>query len=173
MSSETSLCRHITSHFCQGNGCDVGSGGDPVVPWAIQVDLEDEEFRKYGHAHEVNIPIQWKGDARALPFKDGTLSFCYSSHLIEDFENWQGVLEEFTRVIKPGGYLIIMAPDRERFRAAVAAGQGDNLSHRHEFHVGELTNWALQHGGFQVIFDQLTLVRGVNDYNILFVAKKL
>lgn len=173
MSSETSLCRHITSHFCQGNGCDVGSGGDPVVPWAIQVDLPDDKFKEYGHAHEATAPIQWRGDAKSLPFKDGVLGFCYSAHLIEDFTDWPVVLEEFTRVIKPGGHLIIMVPDRERFRAAVAAGQGDNLSHRHEFHVGELTNWALQHGGFQVIFDQLTLIRGVNDYNILFVAKKL
>jgi SAM-dependent methyltransferase len=171
--SETAACRHITAAFCQGNGCDVGSGGDPVVPWAIQVDLPDDKFKEYGHAHDETRPIQYRGNARDLPFKDGTMDWLMASHLIEDFEDWPVVLEEFTRVLKHGGNLIIMVPDRERFRAAVAAGQGDNLSHRHEFHVGELSEWARSRGGFEVIFDQLTLVRGIKDYNILFVAKKL
>jgi SAM-dependent methyltransferase len=172
--SETSLCRHITVPFCQGNGCDVGSGGDPVVPWAIQVDLPDEAFIQYGHAHDGTMPIQYRGDARNLPFKDATMDFVYSSHLIEDFEDWTIVLEEFARVLKHGGNLIVMVPDRKLFRAAVAGGQNDNASHRHEFHVGELTDWARMRGGFEVVFDQLTLIpqRGIKDYNIIFVAKK-
>lgn len=171
--SETSLCRHITAPFCQGNGCDVGSGGDPVVPWAIQVDLPDEKFKEYGHANEITAPIHWRGDCRNLPFKDGTMDWLMSSHLIEDFDDWPVVLEEFSRVLKRGGNLIIMVPDHKLFREAVANGQGDNLSHKHEFHVGELSDWARGRGGFEVIFDQLTLVRGIKDYNILFVAKKL
>lgn len=171
--SETSLCRHITAPFCQGNGCDVGSGGDPVVPWAIQVDLPDEAFIRYGHAHEETKPIQYRGDARNLPFKDETMDFVYSSHLIEDFEDWPVVLEEFSRVLRPGGNLVIMVPDKKRFRAAVAGGQNDNASHKHEFFVGELTRWVDENFGFQVLFDQLTLVRGPEDYNILFVARKL
>lgn len=172
--SETSLCRHITVPFCQGNGCDVGSGGDPVVPWAIQVDLPGEAFTRYGHAHDGTMPIQYRGDARNLPFKDATMDFVYSSHLIEDFDDWPVVLEEFVRVLKPEGHLVVMVPDKKLFRAAVAGGQNDNASHRHEFHVGELTEWARMRGGFEVVFDQLTLIpqRGIKDYNILFVAKK-
>lgn len=172
MGSETSLCRHITTPFCVGNGVDVGSGGDPVVPWAIQVDLPDEQFKEYGHVNGIERPIQWRGSCRDLPFKDGVLSWVYSSHLIEDFDDWPVVLAEFVRVLKHGGYLIIMVPDKERFRARVLAGQGDNFSHKHEFHVGELTNWAHSRGDLQVLFDQLTLTTGLDDYNILFVAKK-
>lgn len=171
--SETAACRHITAAFCQGNGCDVGSGGDPVVPWAIQVDLPDEKFKEYGHANEITAPIQWRGDCRSLPFKDGVLDWLYNSHILEDFNDWPVVLEEFCRVLKRGGHLVIMVPDHKLFREAVANGQGDNLSHKHEFHVGELSDWARGRGGFEIIFDQLTLVRGVKDYNILFVAKKL
>lgn len=141
------------------------------MPWAIQVDLPDEQFKEYGHAHEVKYPIQWRGDCRDLPFKDYSLDFVYSSHLIEDFEDWPKVLSEFTRCLKTRGHLIIMVPDRERFREAVDNGQGDNLAHKHEFRVGELTEWANNSGGLKVIFDQLTLVRGPRDYNILFVAK--
>ena len=100
------------------------------------------------------------------------MAWILSSHLIEDFDDWPTVLEEFVRVLKSDGHLIIMVPDRKLFRAAVAGGQNDNASHRHEFYVGELTEWARMRGGFEVIFDQLTLVRGPKDYNILFVAKK-
>lgn len=170
--SETSLCRHITTPFCIGNGCDIGSGGDPVVPWAIQVDLPDEAFIRYGHAHEETKPIQYRGNARELPFRDETMDFVYSSHLIEDFDDWPFILEEFCRVLKHNGNLVIMVPDKTLFRAAVAGGQNDNASHRHEFAVGELSRWAAKRGGFDVVFDQLTLVRGPKDYNILFVAKK-
>lgn len=171
--SETAACRHITAAFCQGNGCDVGSGGDPVVPWAIQVDLPEEAFKEYGHAHQETRTIQYRGDARSLPFLPETMDFVYSSHLIEDFDDWPSVLNEFSRVLKHGGHLVIMVPDHKLFREAVANGQGDNLSHKHEFHVGELSDWARGRGGFEIIFDQLTLVRGIKDYNILFVAKKL
>lgn len=143
------------------------------MPWAIQVDLPDEAFIRYGHAHEETKPIQYRGDARNLPFKDETMDWVASSHLIEDFEDWHLVLEEFMRVLKHGGNLVIMVPDKVLFRAAVAGGQNDNASHKHEFFVGELSHWARMRGGLEVIFDQLTLVRGPKDYNILFVAKKL
>lgn len=143
------------------------------MPWAIQVDLPLEQFQAYGHAHAETHPIQWRGDCRALPFKDESLDFVYSSHLIEDFADWDQVLLEFTRVLKRGGFLVIMVPDRERFREAVANGQGDNLSHKYEFAVGELTTWARKYGHTHPIFDKLTLLRGPRDYNILFVAQKI
>jgi len=143
------------------------------VPWAIQVDLPLEQFQAYGHAHEETHPIQWRGDCRNLPFKDETLDFVASSHLIEDFSDWEIVLLEFTRVLKRGGFLVIMVPDKERFREAVANGQGDNLSHKHEFSVGELTAWARKYCHMHPIFDRLTMIRGPRDYNILFVAQKI
>lgn len=151
----------------------MGSGGDPVVPWAIQVDLPLEQFQAYGHAHAETHPIQWRGSGFNLPFKDGVLDWAFNSHVAEDFANWSEFLEEQVRVVKHGGFLIVMVPDRERFREAVANGQGDNLSHKHEFYVGELTEWAKKRGGLHVIFDKLTLTRGPRDYNILFVAQKI
>lgn len=166
--SETAKHRSQVQIFCAGNGVDLGSSGDPVVPWAIKLDLPTEKYLTYDPTRTEDI-IHWRGDATNLPFKDGTLDFCHSSHLLEDFENWQPILKEWDRALKIGGYLIIAVPDHARFRAAVAAGQGDNLNHKHESHVGELTAML---PSYEVISDRM-----VNDdpreYSILYVGKKV
>lgn len=138
--SETSKHRHLVEQYCRGNGVDLGSAGDPVVPWAIQVDLPSDEYHRY-NVTRPEAAIHWRGSALDLPFKDSTLDWLHSSHLIEDFLDWTVPLKEWDRVLKPGGYLITAVPDRVRFRAAVARGQGDNLSHKHESYLGELASF--------------------------------
>jgi predicted SAM-dependent methyltransferase len=168
--SETSKYRHLTVPYCQGAGVDIGSAGDPVVPWAIQIDLEQPYCPLIGPG-----PIHLKGDGRRLDwFDDQSLDFVYSSHLIEDFEadSWGRVLREWDRVLKSGGHLIILAPEAERWRAALAVGQPPNEAHRHEPHEGELTD-ALEvqtYSEYQVVMDACP---EPDDYGIVFIAKKL
>jgi len=162
--SETEKTRHITSKFCSGNGIDLGSGGDPVVPWAIQFDATRVAHLSYN-------PVQWEGDIfKPLPFRERSLDFVYASHSLEDAADWEPILIEWCRVIKPGGFLIIQVPDKERFRAVVAAGQPDNLAHKHESYPGELTKYINKIGGFSVIMDRF---EPENDYNILAIFKKI
>jgi len=161
--SETGSRRALTVPFCQGFGVDLGSGGDPVVPFAIQID------RNPRARHLVHL----FGDAtKDLPFKDGVLDYVYSSHLLEDFKDWTPILTEWLRVIKPGGYLVIMVPDHGLFRAAVSRGQPDNLDHKHESRPGELSEYFKRLCPMgEVVADKLT--QGwPDDYNILFVGKK-
>lgn len=165
--SETSKHRHLVIQYCTGNGVDLGSSGDPVVPHAIQVDLPPDQYRIY-NATRPEAPIQWRGSALSLPFKDGTLDFVHSSHLLEDFSNWTPVLAEWDRVLKPGGYMIIAVPDNMRFRAAVGRGQGDNLSHKHEACIGELPS-AMP--GYETIRDGF-VTDHPHEYSILYVGRK-
>lgn len=165
--SETAKHRHLVEKLCSGNGVDLGSSGDPIVPWAISVELPFEQYHNYNQ-DRPNVPIQWRGSATDLPFKSAVLDFVHSSHLLEDFLDWVPIITEWDRVLKKGGHMIISVPDHERFRAAVAGGQGDNLSHKHESHVGELTKLFT---GYEVLMDKF-----VNDdpkeYSIIFAAKK-
>jgi SAM-dependent methyltransferase len=165
--SETAKHRHLVEEYCVGNGVDLGSGGDPVVPWAIQVDLPSGEFYSYNPDRSIDN-IQWKGYANDLPFKDHTLDFVHASHLIEDFADWGPILSEWDRVLKQGGYLIIAVPDHERFRAAVVNGQGDNLSHKHEGRVGELSELLYT---YETIRDDFVSV-DTNEYSILYIGRK-
>lgn len=163
--SETSKHRALTAQYCEGNGIDIGSGGDPVVAQAVSIDLPDP------YSEQGNV-IHWRGDALDLPFKDRVCDFVYSSHLLEDFFDWWAPLREWVRVLKSGGHLVILIPDRERWAAALERGQPPNCSHKHEGQVGELTTYC-SHLGLHPILDQFALPDDPLDYSICFVGRKI
>jgi len=170
--SETSKYRHLTAPYCQGNGVDIGSGGDPVVPWAIQLDLPDKEYQKYHSGQVIPRQIQWRGSCIELPFKDSVLDFVYSSHLIEDFTDWDQLLIEWLRVLKPEGHLVILAPDKDLWGGALQRGQPANRAHKHEAYPGEFTECVQRIALVKVIEDRRTCCFP-GDYTILFVAQKI
>lgn len=164
--SETSKFRDQVLQYCVGNGLDLGSAGDPVVPTAIQVELPDNYCPLLANTY----PPQLRGDACWLYwFNDGVMDFVFSSHLIEDLtpDQQKAALKEWGRVLKSEGYLVILAPERDRWQKALAAGQPPNLAHQHELSVGELRTM-LEPNEWEIVEDRL-----IGDtYSLLFVAKK-
>jgi len=175
--SETAKYRNLTAKYCYadkdmpGCGVDIASQGDVVVPWAISFDLPVEEFNFYCSNHPAKGPIHLRGHADKLPFENETLNFVYSSHLLEDYLDWEPVIREWLRVLRPNGYLIILIPDKELWGAAIKAGQSPNCSHRHEGRVGELSELATKLG-LEIIEDRLT-DQHPGDYSILGVFRKI
>ena len=129
--SETSKCRASMARFCQGDGMDVGFGGDPIVPHAICLDLP------HAYARYENCAQHLRGDAQDLRwFRDGSLDWIYSSHVLEDFEDTRSVLDEWLRVLRPGGYLVLYLPDEQTYRSHCRRrGKTPNIHHVHE-HFG-------------------------------------
>lgn len=168
--SESAKAFSLIEPFLLGNIVDIGSGGWPIVPRAIQIELSPESFAVYNSNHKPATPLQWQQDDAYinLPFKDGVVSTVFSSHLIEDYLDWTPILREWVRVLKPGGYLIVLVPDKVRWAAALAAGQPPNNAHKHESYVGELSTYAPVLG-LTVVMDRF--VNGI-DYGIAFVARK-
>lgn len=172
-SSETAKYRHLTAPYLAGAGVDIASQGVPVVPWAMSFDLPEKEFLYYSNGAPPKGPIHLRGYADKLPFEGGSLSWLYSSHLLEDFEDPKPCLTEWSRVLAVGGHLVILVPDKHLWNEAIKNGQSPNCSHRHEYKPGELTELFKKHyGHFQVIEDRLTAVTDA-DYSIIFAAKKL
>lgn len=174
MPSETQKYRKLTTPYCPpgSNVLDIGSQGDPVVPWAIQVELPPAEYAHYTGGKVLNQAGTWRGDGRALPFRDNVLDVCYSSHLLEDFLDWTPAVAEWYRVVRHGGHLIILTPDDALWNAAIARGQTPNCSHRHCGTPGELTRVLRSiDKRATVIEDRLTQCHP-GDYTILFVARK-
>ena len=146
--SETSKCRARLAPYCVGYGVDLGFGGDPIAPHVIRVDLPSP------YANTGASPVQLGGDcANLVWFRDGTLDFVYSSHLLEDFIDTRAVLVEWLRVLKPGGRLIIFCPDEQRFRAhCTRTGQTYNPNHKHaHFSLAYVESLLAQIGGTRVL----------------------
>jgi len=180
--SEASKYIHMTRKFMEGGrGIDLGTGGWPVVPWAIQVELPADKYKVYT-GRELPDTVEWPGDIADLPFKDNTLDFVHSSHLIEDFPRdvdgarpgditWPVLFREWMRVLKPGGYMILIVPDCARWKKTLELGQAPNCAHfSPEPSLGDLTRVLMQ-AGMQVIFERLTDLDW-RDYSILAVAIK-
>ncbi len=146
--SETSKCRSRLAPFCTGYGLDLGFGGDAICEHAIRVDFP-RPYTFVGHQ-----PVQLGGDCTRLHwFRDETLDFVYSSHLLEDFVDTRAVLAEWLRVLKPGGRLIIFCPDEQIYR-------------RHCQKTGQPYNEHHVHGDFSLAFAKRAL-EGVAPTRIL------
>jgi SAM-dependent methyltransferase len=173
MSTEHSKWRPIVAPYLIGNGIELATGGDPIVPTSIQFELSQASYAYYNSNQPIRGPVQWRDDKAifALPFKDGVLDYVASSHLLEDFYDWVPLLTEWVRVLKPGGRLIVCLPDKVRWNRAIANGQPPNCAHQHESFVGELSAYAAFFR-LRVIEDKFT-ESPPGDYNILFVGEKL
>jgi SAM-dependent methyltransferase len=72
--------------------------------------FKKQEIELVGKCMKVDIVAS--GDD--LPFKDNMVDFVISSHVIEHFYDPVKTIEEWLRIVKPGGYVFIIAPHRDR-----------------------------------------------------------
>lgn len=61
-------------------------------------------------AAKDQIPEALPASGRSLPFKDGSFSFITSIATIKHVCNLDGMMKECWRVLKPGGYMIVVDP---------------------------------------------------------------
>ena len=87
--------------------------------------FKQEEIKLCGEA----LPVDIVSPGDQLPLEDNSVDFVVSSHVIEHFPDPIKALSEWYRVVKPGGYLYIIAPHKERTfdneRPAYHAGRAD------------------------------------------------
>lgn len=108
--------------FCKGNGLDIGFGGFQITPTAITLDKPD-------CIHKGNLV----GDAGNLFwFRDAVLDYVFSGHCLEDADNTTAWIIEWWRVLKKGGYLVLLLPDQAAYaRHCRLAGVEPNGAHKH------------------------------------------
>jgi predicted SAM-dependent methyltransferase len=166
--SETSKHRARLAPFCEGYGLDIGFGGDPIIPTAIRMDLENP----YGYTGDQGV--QLGGDCRNLIWlRDEVLDYAYSSHVLEDFDITQTehILREWTRILKVGGRLILLQPDQPRYLAYCRQhNQPPNAHHSIEhFSLKYVTETATRLGNLEVIASEDHL----DEYSFFVVFKKI
>lgn len=97
--------------YTKGIGVDIGCGLNKIHSSAIGIDFQlgDKDF---GYPFGANIKVAKNKDRLLLPwFKDESLDFVFSSHCLEHFSKPSETIREIFRLLKPGGYLILILPD--------------------------------------------------------------
>lgn len=128
--SETAKVRHLVLPYCNGLGCDVGFGGDKVK----KDNCLGIDFKKpYAFAGDDKVDIACDLSKESIPVQDSYFDYVYSSHLIEDFPDTERVLEDFMRILKSNGHLILVFPDQPEYeKTCLATGQPLNTYHVHK-----------------------------------------
>jgi SAM-dependent methyltransferase len=81
---------------------------------SINVDFSDEQGGLWQHKDCPPAVVNIVALGDDLPFKDGSLDYVVSAHVIEHFFDPVKALKEWYRVIRPGGYIFIIVPHRDR-----------------------------------------------------------
>ncbi len=100
--------------YCRGLGFDIGCGSNRLSPTVLTTDWypHDEADLIWNCVHE--------GGRYPFPFRENRFDFIFASHVLEDFapDEIQWVFDEWLRMIKLNGYLVILVPDIEGGRYA-------------------------------------------------------
>jgi SAM-dependent methyltransferase len=89
-------------------GTEIGPGTSPVPgldPAPIYVDC----FKTFA---ATDCRADFYGHACALPFHDHSLDYVLASHVLEHVANPVAALAEWYRVLRPGGVIYLIVPDR-------------------------------------------------------------
>lgn len=144
---ETTACLEFTSPFCTGNGVDFGCGDDPHPAAQVLVDSRRETWDKWHTSKSVHVRdiaggfADWIDEGRKF-------DFLYQSHMLEDLRNPHAFLNDCAALLKPGGHLIMLAPDEDWY---FPRGHPDaNPGHKWDLNPERLDKWIqLAFGGIE------------------------
>jgi len=125
--------RFATRYFV-GDGIDIGSGPDPLGQYS-------EQFPLMRSCRKWDMP---DGDAQELAsLADASLDFVHSSHCLEHMRDPFTAMDNWLRVLKPGGHLITIVPDEDLYEQGIFPST-NNGDHKWTFTVCKKNSWSSQ-----------------------------
>ncbi len=119
------------TRYIVGDGIDIGAGQDSLA-------LYHEFFPLMNSCRSWDMP---DGDAEFMKtVEDNTFNFVHSSHCLEHMNNAKNALENWVRILKPGGYLICIVPDEDLYEQGVFPSTF-NDDHKHTFTIYKKKSW--------------------------------
>jgi SAM-dependent methyltransferase len=151
--------------YCVGQGLDVGCGCSKTTPEAIGVDLVPRgELGRFGS--QVLRPsaadVTASGDVMPM-FADASMDYVVARHNLEHYVDVVKTLQEWWRVLKPGGALVVVMPDD-----AVLDTIRLDPTHKHAFTQGSFRRLLEAIGGWDV--ERMAVCRP--QWSFLCVARK-
>lgn len=95
-------------------GCGTGFGTAGLLEYADEVTGLDQSIHQLEKARakfEGDSVTLTRGDAERLPFADDSFDVLWSSGSIEYWPHPVRALEEFSRVVEPGGQILVVGPN--------------------------------------------------------------
>lgn len=122
----------FVSHYFVGHGLDVGSGNDSLGKYAAL-------FPRMASVTDFDKP---DGDAQLLAkHGDATFDFVHSSHCLEHMRDPLVALRNWLRVLKSGGYAVVMVPDEDLYEQGVWPSTFNN-DHQFTFTIYKAKSWS-------------------------------
>lgn len=143
--------------YFKGRVLDVGCGLSlftEIRPdWPFRITAGDLVFGRMKQRRDEVPGIDWTVfEADRLPFRDGSFEGLFAGEILEHLPDPERALAEWSRVLKPGGVLIVTTPNRDR-RINRINGESWPFSpdHLRELSFEELNERLLPHAGFSPI----------------------
>ena len=120
------------TRYLVGNGIDIGAGPDSIA-----------------HYYEL-FPLMkscrgWDlqdGDAELMStVEDNSFDFVHSSHCLEHMRNPSVALDNWLRILKPGGYIVCLIPDEDLYEQGQFPSTF-NADHKHTFTIFKKFSWS-------------------------------
>jgi len=100
---------------CSGLGLDLGCGGSKTHPDVIGIDLIPRgSVGKTGGQRGVVSQADIAADVTFLPIRDNSIDYIIARHILEHLRDCVLALNEWVRVLKPSGKIILICPDDEK-----------------------------------------------------------
>ena len=116
----------------KGHGIDIGGGDDSLsvsddFPGILSVKKFDTDTGNAQYILEYEKPESY--------------DFVYSSHCLEHMLDPYGALESWSKLVKRGGYLILVVPDEDLYEQGVFPSRF-NSSHKFTFALDKPKSWS-------------------------------
>ncbi len=120
------------TRYLVGDGIDIGAGPDPLH-------LYYEFFPLMKSCRIWDMP---DGDAELMAtVADNSFDFVHSSHCLEHMRNMDVALENWVRILKPGGHLLCLVPDEDLYEQGVFPSSF-NADHKHTLTIYKKKSWS-------------------------------
>ncbi len=161
---EASKIRWELVPYFHGRVLDIGCGAYKAFPHFIGVD----NGHHWGHMG-VDVKIKDAGDLSL--FSTQSCDAVFSSHLLEhiEYERVSSVLNEWFRVVKKGGYVILYLPDSEQYPKC--GSKYANPDHKFDVTYENIVE-ALEKTNYSWDMTDYQVLNNGDEYSLYFVVKK-
>jgi len=119
------------TRYIVGDGIDIGAGNDSLG-------IYFEFFPLMKSCRGWDLP---DGDAQEMKsISENTFDFVHSSHCLEHMVDPLVALNNWIRILKPGGHLICIVPDEDLYEQGVFPSTFNN-DHKHTFTIYKKKTW--------------------------------